>query len=172
MTQYNVQIFKFDPQKMERCCDYFINMDMGDEKSCEQGLRKIKEIMNELLSRTKMSTLNEAWFESFLFQVFFQNFNVYQQKKVSGTSRKKDRRFWKKLDLCIVGEDRCFVFEETCQEMAEKALQKLLKKKYFKIVEESKPFVLIGINVKGVENIPIVSMNYLFNEKSGNGREV
>ena len=88
---------------MEYCGNCFMNMNMLDENSCRENLQEVKKTLNVLLCETK--ELNKAWLESFLFQVFFQQFSIKQQAKVAGTSKKKGRRFWKVMDFCAIRSD-------------------------------------------------------------------
>ncbi|XP_065203315.1 uncharacterized protein in vnfD 5'region-like [Planococcus citri] len=170
LRQYYVEICRFDPEKMGECRDCFSNMDMEKKTSCEENLKRIKTILNELFSAVDLSEIDEFWFKSFLFQLFFQNFRIQEQEKVPGTSVKNDRRFWKQLDMCISAEDRWFVFEFTKTHSAKKALNKISKKKYFNAALHSKSrYLLIGIAVGKVEETIDVSINYLFNTTLGKG---
>lgn len=173
LSEYYVEIYKFNPEKMRQCCNCFLRMDMQNEVSCQENLECFKKIVNELFSAVNLSEINEAWFESFIFQLFFQNFQIQEQTKVPGTSARNDKRYWKQLDMCILGEGRCFLFEFTVKYSAEHALKKILSKKYYnRVLQTKSPFLLIGIDVGEVEETVDVSINFLFNRTSGRGTKI
>jgi len=150
-------------------------MNMSDATSVQRELQEVKIILNKLLSRTKKEKLNEAWFESFLFSIFFQDCKIKQQKKIHETVKKNDRRTATKLDLFIETIDRCFVFEETLEmKSANAALHKLIKKSYhIEATKSNKPYLLIGIKVdEDRDGIVDISMSYLCNTFEGKGEDV
>lgn len=117
--------------------------------------------------------------ECFLFSIFLDSFVIHVQKKILETvknkGKKKDLRTAKVLDTFIKGNDRCFIFEETVGDFtsAKDSLAKLVEKQYYlEAVKTSLPYLLIGIHVKKVEEDFDVSMYYLHNTYSGEGKEV
>lgn len=79
LREYYAEVCRFDRKKMRECRDCFLNMDM-EEASCEENLKRVEKIMNELFSAVNLSEINESWFKSFIFQLFFQNFRIQEQK--------------------------------------------------------------------------------------------
>lgn len=75
--------------------------------------------------------------------------------------------------MLISAEDRCFLFEFTKEHSAENALNKIVEKKYFNAaVNLNLPYLLIGIDVGKVEETIDISINFLFNKKSGEGTKI
>ena len=175
MTDYFQRLQKFDPSKIRACCDYLLSMNMTCKQDCHTNLVKLKETLNTLLCEKKVSDLNEAWLESFLFHVFIETFEIKQQEKVLETTRNNDLRTAKKLDLCLQFNDRCFVFEETINpKNKQDSLSKLLERKYYINAQNTGlNYLLIGIDVRendaGFINI---DMRYLHNTHSGEGEDV
>ena len=175
MTEYFQRLQKFDPSKIRACCDYLLSMDMRCKQDCQTNLVKVKKTLNTLLCDKKVSDLNEAWLESFLFHVFIETFEIKQQEKVLETTRHNDLRTAKKLDLFLQFNDRCFVFEETINpKNKQDSLSKLLGRKYYINAQNTGlDYLLIGIDVcendKGFVNI---DMRYLHNTHLGEGEDV
>jgi hypothetical protein len=173
LFKFYEKICVFDRLLIEKCCSRFINLNMSNDDKVKEDLTIVKQALLKMLK--KKESMNERWFESFLFSVFLQNAEIEVQEKVSGTAgKKKDRRFEKVLDTFIVTQDKCILFEESLKLSGQDALAKIIEKKYYKRAQEKGlPFVLIGLGVgKFVEGNRDITMSFLLNKVKGVGVNV
>ncbi len=170
LCKFYKEVCKFNPELIQTCRSHFMNMKMSSDDKVKENLKIVKGVLCKILK--KKTNINERWFESFLFTVFVQHTEIFVQEKVERTGgRKKDRRYAKVLDTFVLSKDRCFLFEESMKLSGEDASKKIIRKQYYKQVENAKlPYILIGLGVgKDQEGKFNVTISFLLNKKTGNG---
>lgn len=165
METHFTKVLTFSAKLVEECNNCFMKMEMNSKEDCLQKLKEVKRILNTLFSKTKNCDINKHWLESFLFHIFIPSFKIRNQKKIEETTKRGDLRTAKVLNLFIMSDDRCFVFEESLIHSAQATLQKLLRKRYY--IEATKtevPFLLISISADSNESGCVdISMMFLYN---------
>lgn len=174
LSDYYTKTYNFDPVKIGECFTLFKNMNFSSKEDCKIKMASFKKILVELLSEKPYDHLNEAWFECFLYSIFFQSAEVINsQIKVEETAINNDMRTAKVLDLFMKLEEKIFIFEETMVCSGEGALEKLIKKRYYLKAGQSKSYMLIGIGVhQRKPDLSDISISFIINSVEGNKTNV